>query len=668
MENNMKILKSLLSEKDKPSEPKFSIGYMDKNADPMLDFDKYCNGTWKMNNPIPEDKAEWDATMELIEKNRYILAKIAEKCALSSEDNREYERKIVGDFYTSAMNIERIEKLQFDPIKDIMQKVEDTESGMDIIKISSYLQSIGISCFFAPFSDSDQKNSSIYSFYIYQGGLSLPGKDYYTEAKFEDIRNKFIEHMKKMFVLYGYGETEAEQFSKTVIDIENKMASFSRRPEELRDPEKNYNRMGIAEIIAKFPELHFKIYMEGIHLDNPEYIIIGQPEFLDGLNNIMKEVPVCNLKIYLKWKILNFSAEYLHHEIEEEDFDFFNRILLGQEKPEKRWKTAISEIDGSIGEALGKLYVEEEFKEESRNRMQLMIDDLMETFADRLKNLGWMSDETKNKAIEKFKGFRAKIGYPSKFIDYSRLEIQNDDYFGNVIRSNEFEFRRQIDRINKPVDKDLWEMTPPTVNAYFSPTENEIFFPAGILQPPFFDPDLDDSVNYGATGATIAHEITHGFDDEGRLYDEHGNIKDWWTEKDSIEFNKKAKEVVSIYSKIEVLPGYNINGKLTLGENIADIGGVSIAYEALERRLKKQPELNVKIDGFTPEQRFYIGWAQSWRTKIRDDALKYQATEDSHSPGKVRAEVPVWVQENFEKHFSEFSKSKSNNFPKVNIW
>ncbi len=662
-----KINFELLNEK-KPDEPKFSVNYMDRTMDPLVNFNEYSNGNWIKQNPIPEDKIEWSASMELVERNRYILCKIAEDCAINYINGKDVDRKITGRFYTSAMNTELIEKLGFKPVEDLFKKVDTAKSKNDIINVASELESYGIPGFFSIFSSTDEKNSSIYSLYIYQGGISLPNRDYYFDEKFEDIKNKFREHIKNMFILYGCGEELSKKYADTVIKIETDLAGYSRKPEELRDPERNYNRLDINKIFDSYSSLNFMEYFSGIKLPEINYAIIGQPEFLDGLKNLITEADIDDLKIFLKWNILDSAAPYLHKEVEDEDFNFYHRILLGQKEPEKRWKKAISIIDSHIGEALGKLYVEKEFGPESKERMDTMVKDLMEVFTERLKNLDWMSSKTKEKAIEKFSKFRPKIGYPSKFIDYSNLEIKEDDFFGNILRSNTFEFRRDIDRINKPVDKELWEMTPPTVNAYFSPTENEIVFPAGILQPPFFDPALDDAVNYGATGATIAHEITHGFDDEGRKYDADGNINEWWTEEDEKLFNEKAEKVVSIYNNIEVLPGLHINGKLTLGENIADIGGISIAYEALQRRLKRNPEMDKRIDGLTPEQRFYAGWAQSWRSAIREEALKWQISSDPHSPESVRAEIPVYVHKEFEKNFEEFSKKKKTEITKIEIW
>ncbi|MCL4335028.1 MAG: M13 family metallopeptidase [Candidatus Thermoplasmatota archaeon] len=656
----------IVPESERPPNQKFSVSYMNMDADPFQDFNEFCSGKWISENPIPDDKSRWGATEELVERNIFILCKIAEECAFS--DNNDRIKRMVGNFYTSAMDTERIEMLRFKPIEKIMSRIDSITETDKIIELIADLHSLGVKGAFTPFSMADEKNSSIYGFYIYQGGLSLPNRDYYLLDSFSSLRDLYLSHIGKMFSLYGYGERESEQNSKTVMEMEKRIAEISRRPEDLRDPERNYNRLPLRDIEDKFKNLNLQIYFKKIGLPESDYVVSGQPEFLSGIDRLLQTFTLEQWKTYFKWQVLHFSAPYLHSDVEKENFDFFRRKLLGQKEQEKRWKTAVKVIDNCIGEALGKLYVESEFGEDSKRMMAEMVDDLMEVFTDRLKNIEWMSSETRQKALEKFRKFRAKIGYPSKFLDYSGLVIESDDYFGNVTRSNSFEFRRQVSRSNRPVDHELWEMTPPTVNAYFNPTGNEIVFPAGILQPPFFDPRMDAPVNYGATGGTIAHEITHGFDDQGRRYDEKGNIKDWWSESDEKAFNSKAKDVITLYDSFEVLPGFHVNGKLTLGENIADIGGVSIAFEALKRRLKKNPEMQRRIDGFTPEQRFFIGWAQSWRSSVRDESLKWLVTSDPHSPEKIRAQVPAMVHEEFEVHFSEFSKLKSTNFKKIRIW
>ncbi|MGC8505769.1 MAG: M13 family metallopeptidase [Thermoplasmata archaeon] len=659
---------STIGDEEKPENPRFSIEFMNRQADPLDNFYEFSTGNWIRTHPIPPDKSSWSSSAELVERNRYILGKILEECASKGYNQGDSVEKMVGDFYISAMDLETIERLKFSPMEKLVNLVDGVNNTSDLISVVSNLHLKGIPCLFSYESSADERNSSIYSLHLVQGGLTLPNRDYYLLDSFADIRNEYVRHLQRMFILYGFSQDSAKESSGTVMRMETRMAEHSRRPAELRDPERNYNRMDTELVRSKFPGLRFDIYFSSIGLPETDYFVEGQPEFFENLESMIQDFSIEDWKIYLKWKILHFSAPYLHDEVEMENFNFFHKTLFGQEVPEKRWKRVVSVIDRHLGEALGKIYVEREFGEDSRKRMSEMIDHLLEVFTERLQNISWMAVETRNSALAKFKRFRAKIGYPSKFIDYSPVQILYDDYLGNIIRSNEFESRRQISRVNSPVDRELWEMTPPTVNAYFSPTGNEIVFPAGILQPPFFDPEMDDAINYGATGGTIAHEITHGFDDEGRKFDAEGNLKEWWTKEDELAFMDKAKDVIELYSSLEALPGLHVNGELTLGENIADIGGVSIAFEALERKLESNPDSRKIIDGLTPEQRFFIGWAQSWRMNIRDQALRWQISNDPHSPDRFRAEIPAMVHEKFEETFANLSALRSTNFKKIRIW
>ncbi len=653
--------------KERPEEAKFSIQNMDTNEDPMANFFRFANGKWIDTHPIPPDKSSWGGFMELRDRNIYILGKILEKCALDDGKKRGIE-KMVGDFYISIMDQKKLEEKKFDPIKPIMEKINKVRDKNDMVKVSQYLHSNGIGNFFSVFSMPDEKNSSVYAFYIYQGGLSLPNRDYYIQDSFQKTRDEFVAHMQNMFTMYGYSPMESKDSAEKVMKIETYIAKASRPQADLRDSEKNYNRIPYGELNKKFSRLNLVKYLEISKVPKTEYIVVGQPEVLDAVEKMLEEFSLEDLKTYLRWNTINYAAPYLHEAAEMEHFDFFNRKLLGQEVPEKRWKKAVNIVDRSIGEALGELYVEQEFGKEARERMQTMVDDIRSVFEEKLKNLPWMSDVTKKKALEKFSKFRAKIGYPSKFIDYSSIDIRKDDLLGNVMRSENFEFRREASRIGEQVDKELWLMTPPTVNAYFSPTENEIVFPAGILQPPFFDATMDDAVNYGGIGGVISHEITHGFDDQGRRYDMDGNLKDWWTEEDAKKFTERADEVVKLYDSLEVLPGLHVNGKLTLGENIADLGGVSIAFEALQRRLRKNPELNKKIDGFTPEQRFFLSWAQIWRGNNREPEIRRRISIDPHSPNVFRGSIPVMNHEKFDSSFVELSKVKKGLDKKIFIW
>ena len=656
-----------IGEDEKPESLKFSVKYMDSSVDPNSNFYKFCNGKWIDTHPIPDDKIQWSAFMELSERNRYVLGKIVEDCAFYDNPDDPIKAQ-VGAFYLSAMDTLTIERLKFEPIREFVELIEKIKDSGEIILTISKLHGKGISAMFSYSSDSDEKDSSTYAYYLKQGGLSLPNRDYYFLEPFEDIRKDFKRHVANIFVLYGYSEEDAKKSSDIVFDTEVALAKASRTPVELRDPEKNYNRFELRELEQSFPNVNIKRYLSEVQLPPVKHVVVRQPEFFENLEKMLDQIPLSSWKVYLIWKILNFASPYLHEEVANEHFYFFERKLFGRKKQEKRWKRVVNLIDGEIGEALGKLYVDQEFGEESKRRMEVLINDLKNVFADKLDKSDWMSDKTKKMALEKFSKFRSKIGYPTKFIDYSSIRISPDDLFGNILRSEEFEFEREIRRINSPVDKELWQMTPPTVNAYFSPTENEIVFPAGILQPPFFDPNMDDAVNYGATGGVIAHEITHGFDDEGRKYDLNGNLNDWWSPEDIKEFSERAKSVANLYGSLEALPGLHVNGELTLGENIADLGGVSIAFEALEKRLNRDSSLRKNIDGLTPEQRFYIAWSQSWRANVREEAIKWQVSNDPHSPDNLRGEVPARVHYAFASHFKGPDGTKKKQDTIISIW
>lgn len=649
--------------------PGFSTDHMDRTVDPFEDFFTYAAGNWVKNNPVPEDKSMWVSFLEIHEANQFKLRDILEDCLKEEYAEKDGVEPMLARFYESAMNTELLEQTRFKPVEKFMESISSITSVEDFMKVVTELQAYGIAPLFDIASQTDEKNSSVYGMYVYQGGLALPDRDYYLTDEYREVREKYEKHVAKVFSIYGCSPEEAEKKAKSVMFIETSIARASRSRTELRDAEKNYNRIPVKDLGAKFPALALSRFFTDLRMPELEYIIAGQPEFLDFLDSELLGNPIEDLKTYLQWNVLHEAAPYLFAEIQEENFDMFGRTIMGQMKQEPRWKRAIGTVNGYVGEALGSLYVKRHFGPEARERMSLMVNDLREVFREKLDSLPWMTDETRRRALAKFGKFRAKIGHPDRFRDYSSVEIQRDDYFGNVCRASEFEMRRQIDRAGGEVDRDEWMMTPSTVNAYFSPPDNEIVFPAGILQPPFFDTSVDPAVNYGAIGAVIAHEITHGYDDQGRRYDEDGNIKNWWTESDEENFNSRAKEVVDLYSSMEVLPGVHVNGELTLGENIADFGGVSIAYEALQRRLKKEPDLKRKIDGYTPEQRFFISYAQIWRSNILEPMARMLATVDPHSPNRFRATLPAYSHPAFKPAFSGLSRKDAPVTGKtIEIW
>lgn len=622
-----------------PKVPRFSIDYMDRSVSPGTDFYKFADGSWLKNNPVPADKSRWGGFMELQERNWHLIHEILNSVCNGSVQQNSPAQK-VAYFYRSAMDTNRLEQLGFKPLQPDLKRIEELKSADDLLRLLADFHARGINACFGRSASPDAKNSGIYAFYLSQGGLSLPDRDYYLSDRFAKQRDAFTAHVERMFLLLGEAPGEAKARSRTVLEIETGLAEASKPRADLRDPIANYHKMAVADIVRTYPEPSLQTYLAAAGLEKLQDVIVRQPEFFERLVALSRERPLAHWKTYLRWHLLHSYAPYLHAAAEDEDFAFFGRTLRDQEVQEPRWQRAARVIDSEIGEALGRLFVDKYFPAAARARMAELVQNLKEVFADRLRKLDWMTQPTREKALAKFARFTEKIGHPEKFRDYSSVEIRADDFLGNVQRAETFEARRRLSRVGQPVDKSEWRMTPQTVNAYFNPSQNEIVFPAGILQPPFFDLEMDDAVNYGGIGVVIGHEITHGYDDQGRKYDADGNLNDWWTEADAQAFDSRALKVIAQYEAYEPLPGLHLNGKLTLGENIADLGGTSIAFEALQRALAKHPERRRKIDGFTPEQRFFISLAQIWRTNCREAEMRRLVTIDPHSPGMFRAFGP----------------------------
>ena len=636
-----------------PPVPEFSISYMDKSVDPGVDFYHYADGEWLKNNPIPADKSRWAAFSELAERNWYLIHGILEDASAAAATLPKHSpRREVGDFYDSVMDTNRIEQLGLSPIADDLKKIDDIKSATDLFAMVANFHQRGVGGMFDAGFGPDSKQSSIYAIELEQGGLSLPDRDYYLKPNFADKLKQYREHVTRMFTLLGDDPATAATNADIVIRLETELAKASRTRVELRDPDKNYNKFSGAEFTSTTPALLWAVYFADRNINHPTYEIVGQPEFFKALNDLVQSHPLSDWKVYLRWHLLHASAPYLPSTFEQENFNFFGRVLSGTPQPEPRWKRAAHMLDGNIGEALGQLYVEKYFTPEARARMNALVENLKSVFHDRLEKVTWMTDTTKAKALVKFARFTQKIGYPTHFRDYSAIDIRPDDLLGNIQRSALFASRREIARIGQPVDRTEWGMTPETVNAYFNPEQNEIVFPAGILQPPFFDVTKDDAVNYGSIGVVIGHEMTHGYDDEGRKFDAEGDLNDWWTEADAKAFDTRAQHVVDEYNGFAALPGMHVNGQLTLGENLADLGGVHIAYDALQRVLAKEPAKRKLIDGFTPEQRFFIAFAQIWRTNIRDAEAQRLLTVDPHSPGQFRAYGPLLNVDQFYEAFN----------------
>jgi putative endopeptidase len=616
------------------------VGYIDRSADPRADFARYAFGAWQKANPVPEDKARWGSFNELEQYNQLALKGILEAAAARTHKSGSVEQK-VGDFFKSAMNTAAIDSAGLKPVEAELARIAAIASTADLARSLAALHDRGVVGLFRIRVEADEKNSDINALYAYQGGMSLPSKGYYFDDQFEKFRTAFVEHVAKMLALAGDAPEGAAAGAKTVFEVEKALAANAKTPAELRDALANYNRMPTDDLAGKVAVFPLARYLADRGIAGPaaDTIIVGQPKFFEGLQAELAARPLSDWKVYLRYHLLRAAAPYLAAPFEAEHFRFYSTVLRGTPEMEPRWQRSARVIDGAMGEALGRLYVERYYPPEAKARMDEMIRNITAVMRDRLSKLDWMTEPTRKKALAKFERFFAKIGYPAKWRDYSSVAIRPGAYLANVRAATEFEVKRRLSMLGKPVDKAEWRMSPPTVNAYFDPTANNINFPAGILQPPFFDFSLDDAVNYGGIGAVIGHEITHGFDDQGRHFDAEGNLADWWTPEDAERFQARAKKVVEQFNGYEPLPGVKVNGELTLGENIADLGGASLAYEALQRSLAgKEKKL---IDGFTPEQRFFLSWAQVWRTNMRENALRQQLAADPHSPGAIRAIGPL---------------------------
>lgn len=649
--------------------PRFSVENMDRAVLPGADFFRYAAGTWLRNNPVPDDKSRWSGFEELQERNWQLIQGILEDCA-EGRAGKGKPAAQVGAMYTSAMDTNRLEKLGFKPIQAELKKISRLRSAESLFSYLAGLHLNDVNAVFGAFAMPDQKDSSVYTFYINQGGLGLPDRDYYFGDAFAEQRAAYVEHISKMLVLLGDDAEAAATQAATILALETELARVSKTRVELRDPIANYHKMTVAALVEETGGLSWPSYLAGLGLKRLPELIVRQPEYFAAVATLLRERPLDEWKTYLRWHVLSDCASFLHSEVEAESFRFYGTVLRGQPSQEPRWQRAAKVVDGTIGEALGQIYVGRYFPPAAKQRMDELIGNLRAVFRDRLQNLAWMTDTTRQKALAKFDRFTQKIGHPDTFLDYSKIRIRPDDYLGNVQRATLFEVKRQLARIGEAVDPTEWHMTPQTVNAYFNPMQNEIVFPAGILQPPFFDVEMDDAVNYGAIGVVIGHEITHGYDDQGRKYDADGNLNEWWTEEDAQAFEARAKKVVDQYNGYEALPGLHVNGELTLGENIADLGGTSIAYEALQRALTKDPSKRKSIDGLTPEQRFFVSLAQLWRVNWREAELRRRITVDPHSPAQFRAIGPHVNMREFFEAFEIGSGAPLWRAPEVraNIW
>ena len=544
----------------------------------------------------------------------------------------------VGDLYNIAMDSVKLNQDGFVPIKEELIEIDGLNGKEDIYVYLAEIQKKGIRPYFMLYVGADEMNSSMNIVQTYQGGLGMGQRDYYLEndEQTQKIRDKYQEHVAKMFQLAGYDEATAKKAVTAVMNIETRLAQASRSQVELRDPHANYNKMEIEKLKKDFPTFNWDVYFTTSGLKDLKEVNVCQPDAMKEVTAIIDTVPLEDQKLYLKWNLIDAAAGYLSDDFVVQNFEFYGKTMSGKQEMQPRWKRAVSTVDGSLGEVVGQMYVEKYFPAAAKERMVTLVKNLQASLGERIKELEWMSEPTKEKALDKLAAFHVKIGYPDKWKDYSALEIKDDSYWANIERANLWDFNEMIAKAGKPVDKDEWLMTPQTVNAYYNPTTNEICFPAAILQPPFFDMNADDAANYGAIGVVIGHEMTHGFDDQGRQYDKEGNLKDWWTEEDAKKFDERAQVMVNFFDSIEVAPGVHANGSLTLGENIADHGGLQVSFQAFKKAMKQTP-LEV-VDGFTPEQRFFLAYANVWAGNIRPEEILRLTKLDPHSLGKWRVD------------------------------
>lgn len=632
--------------------PRFDVANIDKSLDPCVDFYKYACNNWIKNNPIPPDYPEWISFNEVYEHNLAILHGILEKAGANDPKRSPVMQKI-GDFYASCMDEQASNQQRSAPLKPELDRIAAIQDKTQMIEVMSHEQLVGPNPLLGFGASPDLHNADMTIAVVDQNGLSLPDRDFYLkdDAPTVEIRKAFVDHVQKMFVLLGQTPEQASHGADIVLKIETALAKAFMDRTLRRDPESRDHKMTVAAIQAIAPNFHLDRYFAVSGAPAFQELNVANPDYFKQVNLIVEATPLNDWKVYMTWQILNNSASWLSDDFVQEDFKF-QQAITGQKELPVRWKRCVNAVDGSLGEALGQPYVDETFGAEGKARMLKMVDALEKALNRDITGLPWMTEETKKQALIKLAAIRNKIGYPDKWRDYSKLNISRGDLVGNLLRAGEFESNRQLQKIGKPVDKLEWGMTPPTVNAYYSGSNNEIVFPAGILQPPFFDNKMDDPVNFGGIGLVIGHELTHGFDDEGRKFDPKGNLRDWWTEKDGKEFEKRAGCVDKEYSSFVAVDDLHLNGKLTLGENTADNGGARIALMALHDLMaQSKQDPKKKVDGYTPDQRYFLGFARVWCQNTTPELLRLGVRTDPHSPGRWRVNGVVENMPEFQKAF-----------------
>lgn len=655
----------------KPATGRFiKMDNFDLNVKPGDDFFEYANGNWVKNNKIPAKESRWGSFSILHENNTKNLLTILNEVSKTPGQKPGSLKQRVGDLYASGMDSVTIEKRGYNPIKPDLQRVSQLNTTQNVIDESTYDRVNGVSSplyFIGVGQDSKHPTQNIVQ--IGQGGTSLPDRDYYlnNDARTKKIQDAYHTYIVSLFTLTGSTPAEAEQAASTVFAIEKQLAKAQWSRVEMRDPNKTYNKFSIADFSKSTPHLNWGDILTKMKITGQDSMLVGMPPFFKSLDSLVAATPATDWKTYLKWNVLKNSASSLSSPFNKASFAF-SSVLSGAKVEAPRDERMSGLVDGSIGELLGQIYVERYFSPEAKRYMVGLVNNLKAALAERIQNLDWMSTETKAHALKKLNAFTVKIAYPDKWQNYDGLTINRDDYAGNLKRIAKWRYSYNVSQLGKPIDKTRWGMTPPTVNAYYNPVNNEIVFPAGILQFPFFNFEADDAINYGGIGAVIGHEMTHGFDDQGRQYDSDGSLHDWWTKEDADKFKVRANKVVEQYNKLTVLDSTHVNGKLTLGENLADLGGLNVAYAAFKKT--KEGQSNEKIDGFTPDQRFFLSWAQVWRSSQRPEAAAQRILVDPHSPENFRTNAPITNIDAWYKAFDIQPGNKLYKAPedRIKIW
>ena len=628
------------NKEDKNTKPDVVAVNIDTTTSPSTDFFQFANGGWIKNNPIPGEQSSWGIGNLVIEENNKRLREICEKAASSNAKQGSNDQKI-GDFWTTAMDSAKIEKEGLAPLKMYLDKINGVTDVNSLVTTVAECKKVGSSTLFSDYVGQDAKNSEVMAYQLYQGGLGLPEREYYfkTDSSTINIRNQYLNYISTILTMSGDDTTSANNAAKSILALETKLATASRKIEDLRDPYKNYNKMAVSDLSKMSSNLNWSAYMTTIGVTTKDSVIVGQPEFFKALNELLKSVPINDWKAYVKFNFISDMAGVLPDAYGKASFDF-NKLFSGAKERKPSWKRSINMIEGAMGEMLGQLYVKEFFNETAKKRYTVMVDAIKDALKDRIGQLSWMSDSTKQKAYTKLAAIKSKVGYPDKWKDFSSMEIGKESLAKNYMNSRLWWHNYEYNKLGKPVDRNEWDMYPQTYNAYYNPSNNEIVLPAGIFTiPGYRDEEVDDAVVYGYGGAsTIGHEITHGFDDEGRQFDEKGNLVSWWTKSDEETFTKRAEVMIKQFDEFEPVKGYHINGKATLGENIADLGGILLGIEAFKKTA--QFKENKMIAGYTPMQRYFLGYSLGWLGHTREEQEKNRLMTDVHSPAKYRVNGP----------------------------